>query len=338
MSMSRSMQRVVGALPVLGAMAMLTVLAGCAADKPVAGYGLPPAESTRAAGLLPPPPETAAPDNEAMYRSLIERMQAQGLFFASLAHIAKFEQQFGTNPDTQLMRARALRETGQLADAAALYRQVLGSPQKAAGWQGLGLIAGAQGRFAESAQALAQAAQRAPTDARILNDYGYALMRSGRLPDARVPLAQAAELEQTNPQIVANLAVYLRASGETDRANAVMDRAQLAPVTRAAIIKLADSIRIEAPVAAAQGVGGQTDLDEPRAASAPPAPGSQAVRPVVSRIETAAAPVASVQSVRSPVPPVIASARSVPAESRVSGARIALPMHSMFERFGTATP
>ncbi len=338
MSMPSSMQRIVGALPVLGVMTMLLVLAGCAADKPVAGYGLPPAESTRAAGLLPPPPDTATPDNEAMYRSLIQRMQAQGLFFASLAHIAKFEQQFGTSPDTQLMRARALRETGQMADAAALYRQVLESPQSAAGWHGLGLIAGAQGRFAESAHALAQAVRRAPTDARVLNDYGYALMRSGRLSDARVPLAQAAELEQTNPQIVANLAVYLRASGETDRAEAVMDRAQLAPVTRAAIVKQADSIRIEVPVAAAAGEEVRNGPDEASAAVAPSARDRQAVRPVVSRIETAAAPAAPVQSVRLPVSPVVASTSPRPPEARADGAGIALPMHSMFERFGAATP
>lgn len=305
--------------------ALAAAVTGCAADKPVAGYGLPPAEPARAAGLMPSP-DTPTPDTEAMYRTLIERMQAQGLFFASLAHIAKFEQQYGANADTRLMRARALRETGQFTEAAALYRAVLDSPQSAAGWQGLGLIAGAEGRFADAAQSLSQAAQRAPTDARILNDFGYALMRSGQLSAARVPLAQAAELDQSNPQIVANLAVYLRASGETGRADAVVERAQLAPNTRAAIVQLADTLRAEATVAA----------PAPQSAAVafvtPSRPATAQTRPVVSRADGrtgAEAPASSPIPTSDPQPIIVRPANA---------AGVTLPMHSMFERFGAATP
>ncbi len=51
--------------------------------------------------------EDQAPDTPGMYLALIDRMQAQGLFFASLAHIDAYEKQYGTTPDTVLLRADA---------------------------------------------------------------------------------------------------------------------------------------------------------------------------------------------------------------------------------------
>jgi Flp pilus assembly protein TadD len=231
-----------GLLPML---LLVSLLSACAGDKP-SGYGLAPNGPPRA-GLLDPAVAggSTVPDTPAMYRSLIERMQSQGLFFASLAHISQFELQFGVTPESTLLRARAQRETGQLDQSELAYRSLVGGAMAAPAWHGLGLIAGARGDYAGAAAALAEATRRAPTDAIVLNDYGYALLRAGQVGAAKLPIAQAAELEPANAKIVANLALYLRVTGEVARADAVMERAALAPATRAAVIKLAGTIRGE---------------------------------------------------------------------------------------------
>src|SRR5580704_8241702 len=47
------------------------------------------------------------PDTPGVYLALIDRMQAQGLYYASLAHIDAYEQQYGVSPDSILLRADA---------------------------------------------------------------------------------------------------------------------------------------------------------------------------------------------------------------------------------------
>ena len=264
---------------------LLVLLAACASDKP-AGYGLAPNGSARAE-LAPPTgsADRSSPDTPGMYRALIERMQAQGLFFASLAHIAQFENQFGATPDSILLRARAQRETGQLDLSEQAYRGLIDTPRAAPAWHGLGLIAGARGDYAGAANALAEAARRAPTDAMVLNDYGYALLRAGNLDASRLPLAQAAELDAANPKIIANLAVYLRVTGEPARADAVMERGGLAPNTRAAVLRLADGIRTDMAARKTEAmVAGRTEVTGVQAAAGVArVPTPQAA--VVSRVE-----------------------------------------------------
>lgn len=63
----------------------------------------------------------------ATYLSLIRRMQEQGLYYASLAHIDAYQQRYGRAPEIMLLRADALRETDQLAAADAEYRAVVGA-------------------------------------------------------------------------------------------------------------------------------------------------------------------------------------------------------------------
>src|SRR5256885_15134564 len=53
-------------------------------------------------------------DNAQTYLDLITQMQQAGQWYASLAHTEAFEQQYGVNPESRLMRADALRNTGQV--------------------------------------------------------------------------------------------------------------------------------------------------------------------------------------------------------------------------------
>lgn len=176
-----------------------------------------------------------APDTPGMYLALIDRMQRQGLYYASLAHIEAYEKQYGVTPDSTLLRADALRETGQREASARAYRALLATTLAARGYHGLGLLAGAAGDFHEASRQLTQAVALAPTDAATLSDLGYALLREGDVTDARVPLLQAAELDAHSVRIKSNVALLMLAQGRAKEARAWMDDQQFSVPVRSAI-------------------------------------------------------------------------------------------------------
>ena len=230
----------------------LALLGPCASKE--SGYGVGP-QAERAAQIQQAGRDPA-PDAPDVYLDLIGRMQSEGLYYASLAHIDAFEKQYGVKSDTLLMRADALRMTDQPQAAADAYTKLLQTPLAARGYRGLGLIAGAAGDFARAAQQLQEAARLAPTDASTLSDLGYARLREGDVNGARVPLMKAAELDHSNPKIISNVALYLLADGDDMRASALMDQQKFAPDVRAAIrrdaAKVAAAERAQQSVAQAQ--------------------------------------------------------------------------------------
>lgn len=208
-----------------GVVAAATLLLGACATKDN-GYGVS-AQTERAALMQAADQKQSVSDTPGMYLGLIQRMQAQGLYFASLAHIDSYDKTYGVIPESILLRADALRMTDQPAASSAAYTQLLKTPLAARGYRGLGLIAGAAGNFDQAAQALAQASSLAPTDASLLSDLAYAKLRSGDVVGARVPLMKAAELDQRNPKIVSNLALYLITAGRAQDAQRLMNQQHL---------------------------------------------------------------------------------------------------------------
>lgn len=220
------------ALPEALCMVALALCCGACALKE-SGYGVG-AQAERAAAQAAAAKEPA-PDTPGMYLALIDRMQRQGLYYASLAHIDAYEKQYGATPDSTVLRADALRETGQPSASAQAYRALLGTALAARGYRGLGLLAGAAGDFREASRQLTQAVALAPTDAATLSDLGYALLREGNVAGARVPLMQAAELDAHNARIKSNVALLMLAQGRAKEARAWMDDQQFAPPVRSAI-------------------------------------------------------------------------------------------------------
>ncbi|WJF91288.1 pilus assembly protein [Paraburkholderia bonniea] len=225
-------------LRVAGAVLLCALVSACA-SRPQ-GYGVG-AQVEREAKLQQASRDLT-PDTPGMYLGLIERMQAQGLYYASLAHIDAYEKQYGVSPETRLLRADALRATDQPDASAAAYSALLNTPLAARGYRGLGLLAGSAGDFPRAAQALQQAVLLAPIDATTLSDLGYARLRSGDINGARVPLMQAAELDQSNPKIISNLALYLLAEGQRAQAQALMNEQKIADEVRAAIESEAQTV------------------------------------------------------------------------------------------------
>ena len=201
------------------------------------------AQQNEAAQLRQQAEEKApTPDNKGMYLGLIRQMQEQGMYYASLAHIDAYEQQNGSTPEVQRLRADALRETKQGAAAEAAYRKLLNSTEAGAAWHGLGLLAAQNSDYKGAATALREAVKREPTNPVMLSDLGFALLRSGDVAGARVPLAQAAELAPDNRKMIGNLALLLLVSGDGEKARAVMDKAALSADSRATVYRLAAEI------------------------------------------------------------------------------------------------
>ncbi|CAN7583374.1 tetratricopeptide repeat protein [Variovorax paradoxus] len=177
----------------------------------------------------------ATVDTQATYLKLVEQMQKEDLWFASLAHIDALERRWGVSPESTRVRADALRQTGQAEGAEAAYKRLLTTPQESAGYRGLGLLAGARGQYAEAVQLLKQAQRRTPTDALLLSDLGYASLRAGQVDEARLPLMQALQLQPDSKQAQANVALYLEVTRQQERATALMDANRMPEATRAAV-------------------------------------------------------------------------------------------------------
>lgn len=226
------MKRTQGRIALAGLLVAL-LTSGCSIFKD-ANYGVG-AQAERAAMMQAAADKTDPPDTPGMYLGLIDRMQQQGLYYASLAHIDQYEKQYGSTPDTKLLRADALRATSQYDASEQVYTQLLNTPAAPRAYRGLGLIAGARGDFARAAGLLTQASELAPTDASMLSDLAYARMRAGDLAAARVPLMKAAELDQKNPRTFGNVALFLVATGHLNEASGLMDQQKMTPQVRAEI-------------------------------------------------------------------------------------------------------
>ncbi|NOV27712.1 pilus assembly protein TadD [Cupriavidus necator] len=243
--MARSARLATSRMRTSAACLLLAALCGCAAGNNGASAMHEQAEAQVELAKLRDKTARAEYSEQAVYLGLIRKMQQDGLYFASLAHIEVYVQRFGAGPEIQVMRADALRETGQDQAATEAYQQLAATAkgaEAAHAHHGLGLLAGRQDDFARAVTELRAAAALDPVNARIASDLGYALMRAGALQDARVPVMQALELDARNPRVISNAVVWLMADGKRAQANAMMQKAALPEATRGAIRKEADRI------------------------------------------------------------------------------------------------
>jgi Flp pilus assembly protein TadD len=248
-------------LAFVSAGAAAVVIAGCAGVKDQYAASAD-AQQRMAAEAAADTKAGASVDTQATYLKLVEQMQKEGLWFASLAHIDALEQRWGVSSESTRTRAEALRQTGQTASAEAAYKRLLSTPLASAGYRGLGLLAGTRGNYAEAVQLLTQAQRRTPTDALLLSDLGYAQLRAGQIEDARLPLMQALQLRPDSTQAQANLALYLEVTNQRDQATALMDANRMSETTRLAVREAAQQLRapggLAAPIVAAASASAST--------------------------------------------------------------------------------
>jgi Flp pilus assembly protein TadD len=159
-------------------------------------------------------PTTA--DNAAVRLDLILRMIEQGHLHAALAHLDSLPERDAALPAARLARAAALRRLARAPEAEQMFRELLDTPLAAEAYRGLGLLEAARGDVGAAVASLESARAARPTDTRIRNDLGYALLLAGRLGEAETELRTAVDLGD-GKRAVRNLVMLLFLRAE-DRA------------------------------------------------------------------------------------------------------------------------
>ena len=148
----------------------------------------------------------------------IEQLLREGKPYAALAQLDALAAQGKRPPQLDLARADALRRNDRLEQAESLYRGMLGGGLQGRAWHGLGLLQAQRGQQANSIASLEQARNMQPTDARVRNDLGYALLLAQRFDDARFEFLTVLELVPGDARAARNLVLLTLREGRTDKA------------------------------------------------------------------------------------------------------------------------
>lgn len=158
----------------------------------------------------------------AMRLDLIETLMREGRLHAGLAHLDNL----GSDAlRARYLRAEMLRQSGRHEEASGYYHGLLGTCMAGHGHHGLGLIAGRSDRLDEALNQLQTAVRALPVNARLRNDFGYALLLDGQYERARREFLTALELDEPADLAQSNMVLLLFVSGEAGRAEAFADRA-----------------------------------------------------------------------------------------------------------------
>lgn len=146
---------------------------------------------------------------------IIEQMLDGGRPHAAIAHLEAADIRA---PQSDLLRADGLRQTGRGKEAAVLYQKLLSSCVAGSAYQGLGLLATHEGNVREAILQLHAASEAMPVDPNVRNDYGYALLLADEHEGALHELLTAIELAPGHQRASRNLLLLLFRMGETDKA------------------------------------------------------------------------------------------------------------------------
>lgn len=206
----------------------LILMAGCASKPPLQGYGVnQEGTAAEAQRQMQQAEQSTKVDTVQTYLDLIAQMQQAGQWYASLAHTEAFEQQYGASTSVRLLRADALRNTGQFTQAQQVYASLLTGSDTgmvARARRGMGLLHASQGQYAQAIAQLEMARKLNPIDANVLSDLAYAHMLNGQLAPAQLPVLQAAQLAPSNARVQLNLALFWLASGNESEATQLLQR------------------------------------------------------------------------------------------------------------------
>jgi hypothetical protein len=116
---------------VLGSMAAAAMASSQAADSQARAEQQ--ADAERAGDATP----MLAQETQASYLQVVAELQRKSLWYAALAHLDALEQRWGVSDTSRLLRADALRQTGQFQDSERLYRTLQSGSQAArSAWPG----------------------------------------------------------------------------------------------------------------------------------------------------------------------------------------------------------
>ena len=175
---------------------------------------------------------------------LVRQMLEQDRAYAGLAHLAALPPAVQSSAEAVHLRAELLRHTGDTGAAERSYRELLGGCLAGRGHHGLGLLA-AQHDVARAAVELQAAARLLPTDPRIRNDYGYALLLSQDAAAARREFMTAIELGDYRQRAALNLLLLTLYEGDEADAEHLRKRIQVTDAGWDQLRRRAQQLRAE---------------------------------------------------------------------------------------------
>jgi Flp pilus assembly protein TadD len=154
----------------------------------------------------------------------VEQMISDGKHYAALAELDAIG---ASTQKSTWLRAEALRRIGHVSEAMTLYETLLGSCLEGRAQHGLGLSAAQQGERKRAIDALTRARQLLPTDPRVRNDLGYALLLDRRWDAAQFEFLTVMDLAPQDALASRNLVLLAFVQGKTELARSLADRFKL---------------------------------------------------------------------------------------------------------------
>jgi Flp pilus assembly protein TadD len=197
-----SSTRRVGVSRLALAAAIAAALAGCAAHRPEVTASIPPANAQL---------------SEKEWRNQLDTFGAK-------------YREAPNDPNTAIAYARALRASGQRAQAAAVLQQAsIRNPNNATVLAAYGRALADAGRLGEALEVLTRAHTPDQPDWRILNAQGAVLDQLGRHPEARSYYQTALKIAPNEPSILSNLGLSYALSKDLERAETTLRQAAADP-------------------------------------------------------------------------------------------------------------
>ncbi|MCF4166123.1 tetratricopeptide repeat protein [Zavarzinia compransoris] len=198
MTIRRSCSAACRALGIVLAAAVLTT--GCARSAPTRSVD----------GVASNAP---TPEEDQLYIALIRGMNERGQSQAALAFLDDYLGRHPGDVEALSLKGEALLRTGQTDEADQIYIQLDRRRIQPVAAFGLGQVRAKVGDWKGAVPQYARAAKAAPTDSRVLNNYGFALMKIEDYAEAYDVLARASQLSPESTQIRTNFAIAAMKSG-----------------------------------------------------------------------------------------------------------------------------
>lgn len=166
---------------------------------------------------LPPTPQ----EDQVLLTS-IRAMNEKGQSQAALAFLDEYLKRNPNDIEALTLKGEALLRTNQLDAADQVYVALDRRRIQPAAAFGLGQVRARYNDWNGAAPQFARAAEVAPADTRILNNYGYSLLKLQQYPQAYDVLARAVQLSPDNQQIKTNYLIAALNGGHEREAESMI--------------------------------------------------------------------------------------------------------------------
>lgn len=181
-----------------------------------------------------------------LHLKLVQQMMEQNNAFAALAHLDAYDQKWGANRQSRLLRADAYRKTSQWDKAETAYQGLLGNSTTAQSgpvWYGLGKVSIEKGDLKSANTRLEKAVQVDPLNVNAYTDLGLVYLLEGQKDPAYNALMKANQLSSGDTTVKANLALWALVFDEFGMAKDMADQLNWSEGTRNKVLAQANVIK-----------------------------------------------------------------------------------------------